>query len=93
MVNSTAIINCFWRKYTNFTDFLRKHSAVSLKDIVLELHFAVTQRPAGYVGCADSDHVRLVNLGPSFLFIKYRLTSSSENEIKETENAHKKCLI
>ena len=42
---------------------------------------------------ADDDDIRLVNLIPFALFIKYRLTGSSGKEIGGIDNAHVICSM
>ena len=63
-----------------------------MKDSYLELDFNVTHRAGAHVRYADGDHIRLVNLGPPVIFIKYTLKSSSGKEIEEIDNAHVICL-
>ena len=76
-----------------FIDIPQEDSAILLKDSYLELDFNVTHRDAAHARYADGDHIQLVNLRPMELFIKYRLTSSSGNEIEEIDNAHVICLM
>ena len=61
-------------------DIRREDSAISLKDSYLELDFNVTHRAAVHIRYVDSDHIRVVNLGPIAMFNKYGLTSSSGKE-------------
>ena len=60
-----------------FIDIARRKSAISWKDKYLELDFNVTHRAGAHIRYIDNDCIRLVNLGPIALFIKYRLTRSS----------------
>ena len=59
-----------------------------MEDSYLELDFKVTLRAGAHARYVDNDHIKLVNLGPIALFIKYRLTSSSGEEIEEIDEAH-----
>ena len=74
-------------------DILKEDSAISLKDSFLELNFDVTHRVGAHALYAHRDHIRLVNLGPIALLIKYRLTSSSGKKKEEIDNAHVICLM
>ena len=76
-----------------FNDILREDSAKLLKYKYLETDFSVTHKVGAHGGFANGDHIGLVNLGSIAFFIKYRLTSSSGKEIKETDNAHIICLM
>ena len=76
-----------------FIDIPRGDSTISLKHSYLELDFNVTCRAGAHARYADGDHIRLVNSGPTALFIKYRLTSSSGKESEEIVNAHVICLM
>ena len=64
-----------------------------MKESYLELDFKVTHRAGAHARYVDSDHIRLVNLGPIALFIEHRLTSSSGKKIEEVDNAHVICLL
>ena len=64
-----------------------------MKHNYLELDFNVTHKTGAHARHADGGHIRLVNLGPTALFDKYRLTSSNGKEIEEFEKAHVICLM
>ena len=70
-----------------------KIQRTSLSVSYIELDFSVTHRASAHARYADSDHIRLVNLGSTALFEKYRLTSSSVKEIEEIDIAHVMCLL
>ena len=55
-----------------FIDIPREDSVFSLRDSYLELDFSVTHRAGAHARYVDGVHIRLVNLGPIALFIKYR---------------------
>ena len=76
-----------------FIDIPREESAISLEDSYLELDFNATHRAGAHSRYADGDHTGLVNLDPTALFKKYRLTSSSGNDIEEVDSAPVVCLI
>ena len=79
--------------YQIFIDIPRKDSAISLKDSSPELDFKVTHIAGAHARYVDGDHMRLINLGPIALFIKYRLISSSGKENEEIDNVHVVCLL
>ena len=74
-----------------FIDITRENSAVSLKDSYFEIVFNVTHRAGAHARYADGDQIRLVNLTIIALFHKYRITSSSGEEIEEIDNSHVIC--
>ena len=68
------------KKKQIFIDIASEDSALSLRDSFLELDFNVTHRAGAHARFVDNHHIRLVNLRPTALFNKYRLTSSSGKE-------------
>ena len=64
-----------------------------MNDSYLDLNFEVTHRAGAYNRYVDNDHIRLVNLRPIALSIKYRIKISSGKEIKEIDKAHVICLM
>ena len=64
-----------------------------MKDSYLEVEFKVFRRIGAHPRHVDGDRKRLVVLGPTALFIKYRLTSSSGKKIEEIDKAHVICLM
>ena len=76
-----------------FFDRPRESSATSLKDSYLGVDFNVNHRAGFHAQYADSDHKRLLNLGPIALINEYRLTNSSGKEVEDIDNAHVICLM
>ena len=64
-----------------------------MKNSYNELDFNVTPRAGAQARYADGDYMRLINLGPTAFFIKYRLTISSGKEIEEIDNSRVICLL
>ena len=76
-----------------FNDIPRENSAISFKDNHFELDLNVTHRAGAHARYADSDHIRLLSLGPIVLFYKNKITKSSGKEIEELDNALGTCLM
>ena len=64
-----------------------------MKDSNLDLDFNISHKAGPHARSADNDHIKFVNLGPTALFNKYRLTSSSGKEIEDVDNAPVICLM
>ena len=71
------------KKTQTFKDIPRKFSDNSLKDSQIELWFFVSPQAGAHVPCKG-----LVNLDPTALFNKPKLTTSSGNEIEKFDNTH-----
>ena len=65
----------------------REDSVISLLNSYLELNFDVLHAGTNN-RYADSNDIRLVNLGPIGLFSNYKLTSSSGTHLEKVDHAH-----
>ena len=86
-------LNLVKREINLFFDIPEKNSAVSLKDIYLELDFNFFHRAGAHACFSDGNHIKLVNLGPFAPFFENRLTNSSGKEREKIDNAHDFCLL
>ena len=65
----------------------REHSVISLLNSYIELNFDVL-KAATSNRYADTDDIRLINLGPIALFSNYTLTTISGKHLENIDHAH-----
>ena len=70
----------------------REDSVISLLNSFIELNFDVL-KAATSNRYADTDDIRLINLGPIALFSNYKLTASSGKHLEKIDHAHIVCLM
>ena len=70
----------------------REDSVISLSNSYIELNFDVL-KAATSNRYADTDDIRLINLGPIALFSNYKLTTSSGKHLEKLDHAHIVCLM
>ena len=75
--------------YINIT---REDSVISLVNSYIELNFDVL-KAATSNRYADTEDIRLINLGPIALFSNYKLTTSSSKHLENIDHAHIVCLM
>ena len=65
----------------------REDSVISLLNSYLDLNFDVLKKGENF-GFANSNDIRLVNLGPIALFSNFKLTTSSGKHIEDISHSH-----
>ena len=65
----------------------REDSVISLLNSYFEINFDVSKATTSN-RYADTDDIRLINLGPIALFINYKLTTSSGKHLENIDHAH-----
>ena len=65
----------------------REDSVISLLNSYLDLNFEVIKKDDNS-GYANSNDIRLVNLGPIALFSNFKLTTSSGRHLEDISHAH-----
>ena len=66
----------------------REDSVISLLNSYIEISFDVLKAATDSDRYADTDDMRLINLGPIALFSNYKLTTSSGKHLENIDHAH-----
>ena len=70
-----------------FINIPREDSVISLLNCYIEINFDVSKATTSN-RYADTDDIRLINLGPISLFSNYKLTTSSGKHLENIDHAH-----